>query len=127
MAAAYDKQGNYAKAIEHMQAALEISPETADFYWLLGDLYNKAKRYNDAIAIVQKELQIRPNSAAAYCVWGKALEKQGKYEEAITKFQRAVACADPAWTTYATKEIERQEVLIKRRDALEEQQELEGE
>jgi tetratricopeptide (TPR) repeat protein len=70
---------------------------------------------------------MRPNSAAAFCVWGKALEKQGRYEEAMTKFRRAVSCSDPAWTSYATKEIERQEALIKRREALEEQQELEGE
>jgi tetratricopeptide (TPR) repeat protein len=127
LAATLDKQGDYAGAIVHMERALELSPDTPDFYWLLGDLYVKAKRYGDAVAIVQEELKIRPNSAAAYCVWGKALEKQGRYEEAITKFQRAVSCADPAWTTYANKEIERQNLLIERQKALEEQRELEGE
>ena len=111
----------------HMEKALELNPENPDFYWLLGDLYNKAKRYNDAIAVVRRELEIRPNSAAAHCIWGKALEKQGRFEEAKSQFQRALACNDPAWHSYAATEIDRQDKHIERRELLKEQEELEEE
>jgi tetratricopeptide (TPR) repeat protein len=110
-----------------MERALEIKPDSPGLWWYLGDLYNRAKRYNDAMGAASKELELTPESAAAYCVWGKALEKQGRFEEAGAKFRQAVSCGDPTWHDYATKEIERQQKLIERREALKQQEEYEEE
>jgi len=124
-AQSYDRMKDSGKAMFYAEKALEMRPDMADLYSYLGDLYNRNDRYSDAISMARQELEIRPNSAAAYCVWAKALEKQGNYQGAIGKFQLAVNTGDPAWKSYAEKEIVRQQKLIERDELIREQQELE--
>jgi hypothetical protein len=55
-------------------------------------------------------------SAQAYCVVGRAHEKLGgvdNYQRAKRDFQKALECNDPLFNDYATKQIERQDQLVK--------------
>jgi tetratricopeptide (TPR) repeat protein len=111
----------YGDALPHLERAIEAKPEFCPAYQPLATCYEENKRYNDAMGTVRKGLQVcgSGKQAGLYYEWGKSLEGLGRYGEAIEKFQLAVK--DPTWGPSARKQIKRQEDLIKRAKAMENQ------
>jgi tetratricopeptide (TPR) repeat protein len=106
------------EATPHLEEAVKISPDFCLGYQPLATCYEANKRYSDALAVVQKGLAVcdANKKAGLYYEWGRSLEGLGRYGEAIDKFQ--MAATDPTWGPAAQKQIKRQEDLIKRAKAM---------
>lgn len=111
----------YDEALPQLEAAVTNDPEFCLAYQPLANCYENAKKYSDAMGIVRKGLEVCESNkqAGLYYEWGRSLEGLGRYDEAIEKFQ--LAANDPTWGPSAQKQIKRQEDLIRRAKAIENQ------
>jgi tetratricopeptide (TPR) repeat protein len=113
---ALDKCGRTADAIDQYRMVYEADTTDTRFLCRLAFLYKDNDEYAESADLAQEGLRTNPNDACLYCAWGKALEKMNRYEEAITKFEMALTQNDPHWSNYASKQITRQNQLIKIRE-----------
>lgn len=102
----YSDKGEYDRAIEYQQKALEIflkttgrnHPDTADSYNNLGNAYKNKGLYDRAIVCLQTALEIRletlgpnhPDTAASYNNLGNAYKNKGLYDRAIEYHQKSL-------------------------------------
>lgn len=124
---ALDKCGRTAEAIDQYRMVYEADTTDTRFLCRLAFLYKDNDQYEQSANLAQEGLKANPDDACLYCAWGKALEKMNKYEEAIVKFQLALSQNDPHWSSYASKQITRQEQLIKIREMRKLQEEFDEE
>ena len=120
---ALDKCGRIEEAIEQYAAVYEADTTDVRVLCRLAFLYKDNDQFQRSVDIARRGLQVSPNEACLYCAWGKALEKIGDFEEAIAKFEQALN--DAYWGSYASKQIERQNKLIKIREMRKLQEEYE--
>jgi len=106
-AGTYAKQGNFPKAINDYNEAIEIESNLASFYYNRGFSYTQATLYfnrgllyvkegNFALATLDfnKVIELKPEFFPAYGNLGIIYANQGKYAQAITVFTKA-AVIDP--------------------------------
>jgi tetratricopeptide (TPR) repeat protein len=62
----YSRRGEYARAIEAFNGAIDIDPSDAELYYHRGNAMAAAGRYADAIADFTQAVEIRPDYAEAY-------------------------------------------------------------
>ena len=67
--------------------SIEIEPNYAESYVLLGHLYTNMKRYTDAENALVKAEKIGTNIPWLHLNWADLLIKQKKYEEALKRYQ----------------------------------------
>lgn len=113
---ALDKCGRIVEAIDQYRMVYEADTTDTRFLCRLAFLYKDNDQYQQSAELAEEGLKSNPNDACLYCAWGKALEKLNQYEEAIAKFELALAKNDPHWSNYASKQINRQNQLIKIRE-----------
>lgn len=111
---ALDKCGRVPEAIDQYKMVYEADTTDTRVLCRLSFLYKDNDEYQKSADIAQAGLEVNQGDACLLCSWGKALEKLNRYEEAITKFEQALS--DPYWGSYATRQIERQNQLIKIRE-----------
>jgi tetratricopeptide (TPR) repeat protein len=87
---AYSEQGDYDKAIESYQKAIERKPKWAEAYYLLGIVYFIQDDYDKTIESYQKAIERKPKWAEAYYSLGITYKNQGDYAEAIEAYHNAV-------------------------------------
>jgi tetratricopeptide (TPR) repeat protein len=117
LATAYTETGQVDAAIQLYDELISVKSDRAGYYYQLGELLNDAGRYREAVTRVKQGLGFDMNCGAhAHCVLGRAYEKLLEYDPAKREFEIAVRCNDPRFNDYATKQIERQEQLIKIRE-----------
>jgi protein O-mannosyl-transferase len=87
---AYDKVGDYNKAIAEFEAVLRLAPN----YWYalsnLGNIYGKKKEYSRAILYTKKALQKKPNYAPGHYNLAKALHMTGNPKKAMQSYKAAI-------------------------------------
>jgi tetratricopeptide (TPR) repeat protein len=81
--------GNFPKAIEMYQRALQLDPKLYEAALFLGDVYYKSADQPKAGEWLARAIQINPDRETAYRYWGDSLMKQGKVTEAGDKFVEA--------------------------------------
>lgn len=86
--AAFEK-GEFPKALELYQRALELDPKRYEAALYIGDIYYKTAEQLKANEWFARAVAIDPNREAAYRYWGDSLMKQGKVTEAGDKFVEA--------------------------------------
>jgi tetratricopeptide (TPR) repeat protein len=111
---ALDKCGNVENAIEQYYQVWRADTTDVKVLCRLAFLYKDDNQFEKSAEIAKQGLAVNPDQACLQCAWGKALEKLGKYEEAISKFE--LALNDSYWGSYASKQIDRQNKLIKIRE-----------
>jgi protein O-mannosyl-transferase len=86
------------EAIQHLQAATRLQPESAEIHNNLGVVLSETSgRTEDAVTEFQAALKINPNYAEAHNNLGSALsELPGRKAEAIAEYQAALA-ANPGY------------------------------
>lgn len=92
------RDGQFKKAIEFCQSALQSDPTNADLHISLGDLYLdwhldifQAKQYiNEAITEYQRALESNLNSNIIHYKIGVALYHKGDLDKAISQFSLAI-------------------------------------
>ncbi|MBN1163258.1 MAG: tetratricopeptide repeat protein, partial [Candidatus Krumholzibacteriota bacterium] len=109
-----------------LERAIELGSRDAFTFALLSKIYNENKMSAKAINAAQQGLEAEGGEEAFLNYqWGVALSDLGNYEEAIVKFERVVSMKDQTWSDPASKQIKRQNDLIKIRKAREEQEKYE--
>jgi tetratricopeptide (TPR) repeat protein len=92
---AFFELGNYDRAIEDYNHAMELYPEHGmDILYYRGNAYYYKRQYELAIQDYNAALEIDPYWAGAYYMRGNAYADLGDYEQATTDMETAIA-ADP--------------------------------
>jgi protein O-mannosyl-transferase len=87
---AYDKRGEYDKAIVEFEAALQLNPKYFFALSNLGNVYGKQKNYPQAIVYFEKALKQKPDYSPAHYNLARGLHLMGKPNEAIPSYRQAI-------------------------------------
>ncbi len=115
--------GDYKEAVKELEQAIFLNGGDSFTYALLSKIYNENKEYDKAVEAATEGLELDQGEVAflRYQL-GEALSKESRYEEAITQFQKVVNLGEQPWSSSALKQVDRQQKLIKRREAQKEQE-----
>ena len=89
-------KGNYDRAIEAYDKAIELKPDFADAYSNRGAAYAKKGDYPRTVADYDKAIELKPsielppNAAAAYNIRGAGFLGKGNYDRAIVDYTTAI-------------------------------------
>lgn len=115
-----------AEAPAELEKAIELSGGDQFTYAILAKIYNENKMYQKAAAASKAGLALNGDEVAFLNYqWGEALSKLNDYEGAIVKFEKVAGMGDDLWSGPAAKQVERQQKLIKIREAKKEQEQYE--
>ncbi len=84
------KEGSLNPAEKSILKSIEIEPNYADSYVLLGHLYTNMKRYKKAKNALVKAESIGTDIPWLHLNWADLLKKQRQYEEAMKRYQYIV-------------------------------------
>ncbi|MCJ7565209.1 MAG: tetratricopeptide repeat protein [Candidatus Aminicenantes bacterium] len=83
-------KGFFNEAIESVDKALELKPDSPDAWYNKGVILSKLGKYEEALRAYDKALELKPDSPSAWYNKGVALSKHGKYEEALRAYDKAI-------------------------------------
>jgi len=86
----YSENGNYDKAIEYHQKAIDINPELYEAHFNMGLSFSNKGLYNEAIKCFQKAIEIKPDFDLAYGNMANIYYKKGNIDKAIECYQKAI-------------------------------------
>ena len=99
LAQEYWQQGQYEIALEDVQKAIKIDPNSPEAYTMLGLLDEKINRLEQANAAYAKSASLAPNNGNILNNYGAWLCRSGHPAEADVQFRKALA--DPFYKTPA--------------------------
>jgi tetratricopeptide (TPR) repeat protein len=88
--AIYDKMGEYDKALQAYDNAIQLNPEYAEAWANKGVALYNISEYSEAIQAFNKSISIDPNKAWVWYASGSAYYKLGQYEMAINAYDEAI-------------------------------------
>jgi lipoprotein NlpI len=86
----YYERGEYAKAVEELDAALAAKPKDAYVCLARGIVYNAMGEVKRAIADFNAAIELKPDFADAYLNRGATYVKMGRYTAAINDLDQAI-------------------------------------
>lgn len=84
------KDGAYARAAQHYEAALERNPNHHAAMLSLANSYVQLRRYDEALGTVQKAIAMKPDFGGAYATRGIIHDHLGLYDKAMADYERAL-------------------------------------
>ncbi|MEM6581811.1 MAG: tetratricopeptide repeat protein [Pseudomonadota bacterium] len=96
------KDGSLGPAEASILKSIEIEPEYADSYVLLGHLYTNMKRYDDAELVLVKAEEIGTETPWLQLNWGELLKKRGEYSSAMERYQSVINKGTPNKKAYGS-------------------------
>jgi tetratricopeptide (TPR) repeat protein len=115
-----------AEAPAELEKAIELSGGDPFTYAILAKIYNENKLYQKAADAAKAGLALGGGEVAFLTYqWGEALSKLEDYEGAMAKFEKVAGMGDDLWSAPAAKQVDRQQKLIKIREAKKEQEQYE--
>ena len=84
------KNGSLVSAESAILESINIEPEYADSYVLLGHLYTRMREYKKATASLSKADEIGTEIPWLHMNWADLLKKQRKYDEALSRYKLVV-------------------------------------
>ncbi len=87
---AYQKLGEYTKAIEQYKLAISYGKKDPKHYFNLGNALKATNQLDEALSYFQQAIEIKPDYARAYDGIGLVYSAQGKTDEAISNYQKAI-------------------------------------
>jgi tetratricopeptide (TPR) repeat protein len=85
------ESGQYQKAAQAFQQAIQMGPASEEAYLHLGNSYFELGSYDAASDAFRHVLKINPDNSTALFYLGLSLSQQKKYEESIPYFEKAGA------------------------------------
>ncbi|MFH1836031.1 MAG: AAA family ATPase [Methanobacteriota archaeon] len=98
----YYKIGEFDKAIEHYNKALELKPDLLESYFNRGLAYTRQQDYDKALEDLNKVVQLNANLAEAYYTRGLVFEYKQDYKKAIVDYDKALK-VDPGYSRAQTQ------------------------
>jgi tetratricopeptide (TPR) repeat protein len=86
----YRKKDSYNKAIECLNASIQLDPEDVDSYMNLGQIYSALNENDKAVEYFKKIIQLNPKFTHAYIRLGLLYIKTADYSKAIKFFEDVV-------------------------------------
>lgn len=86
----YHDMGKIDRAIAVMQAAIDHSPNQADFFLYLGSFYEELERYDEAISTLRKGLQVDDKNARLHFRLGVIYDKVGQKQASIDTMKMVI-------------------------------------
>lgn len=83
-------QGDYLKAIEYYEKALELEPHYVDAWVNIGGALGNLGQHDEAIKAYNKAIEIKPNIAEAWFNKGNSLCDLEQYDKAIEAYNKAI-------------------------------------
>lgn len=83
-------QGEYDKAIEMYNKAIELRPTSSAIYNNRGNAYHSKGNLTKAIGDFNKAIEINPNNAVAYFNRGNSYDELGKIDQSIGDYSKAI-------------------------------------
>jgi len=93
MGYAWSEMGEYEKAINSYERALQVETNYVPALTGMGDVYFELGLYEKTIALYDKVISISPEGRSSYYQRGKAYKEKGSYREALQDFHRAIRIA----------------------------------
>ncbi len=90
MGKSYNYKGEYDKALEYFQKAIELNPKNDDAYSGMGVSYYQQKEYDIAIESYQKAIELNPKNDNGYLIIGGSYYNKEEYDRALEYFQKAI-------------------------------------
>ena len=94
----YYYKGNYDKAIEYYEKAIELKSDD-EVYYNMGYVYCNKGNYDKAIECYEKAIELKPDKNEAYNNMGNTYYYKGNYDKAIEYYEKAIELK-PNLTTY---------------------------
>ena len=88
---AFDEAGQPAKALPHVQRALELKPNYPESLNSLANILNRLGRSPEALPLLEQAVKLQPRFAAAHNTLGATLMALQRAEEGLAAFRRALA------------------------------------
>jgi transitional endoplasmic reticulum ATPase len=98
----YYKIGEFDKAIEHYNKALELRPDLLETYFNRGLAYTRKGLYDKALEDLNKVIELNPNLAEAFYTRGLVHEYKLEYDLAILDYNKALE-VDPKYSKAETQ------------------------
>ena len=98
--------GGSNEAVEHLEAAARISPDSSTIHNNLAVTLADLGRFSDAAAHFQRAIELEPEYAKAVFQFGKALAKLDRMTEAIASAQQGLELARQAKQDALAAQIE---------------------
>ena len=86
-----EQEGNYAQALEHIQAALKYSPDDAVLNIKLAGLYQNLGKHQEAISAYNKAIALRPQDGFLYISLANLFMQKYDYANALSMYEKAQA------------------------------------
>jgi Flp pilus assembly protein TadD len=86
-------QGRYEEAVQQLEKAIALRPDSARAHNFLGMAYEQRKQYELAKERFEKAIAIDPSFPSAYNNLGGVLSLEGRWEDAVPLFHKALGLA----------------------------------
>ena len=87
--------GDLEGALKDIQAAIQGSPSTPDYYAEEASIYVRQQKYEDALKSIERAIAIAPDFGACYRLRGVCYVRLKKKTEACEAFNKAKELGDP--------------------------------
>ncbi|MFM7423405.1 MAG: tetratricopeptide repeat protein [Elainella sp.] len=95
---ALQEKGQFEKAKQSYQQALNLQPQAAEFYAQMASVHAHQQQLQEAIGYYRKAIELNPNYAAAYWEMGELWRKLGDRSQASEAWYRALQL-EPSWAS----------------------------
>lgn len=85
------QRGRHREAAQHIERAIGIRPDIADFHNSCGEAWRALKEYDRARRCYERALQLNPRLAQAHNNLGSLLADEGSLDTALERYQQALA------------------------------------
>ena len=97
----FNATGEYEKAAQHLERAVNLDPGRDETYHELALAYEGSQRLGDAESALRRAIALRPQNWAGYKRLGRFQAEHGRDAEAVEQFKRVVALAPDNFSGYS--------------------------
>jgi tetratricopeptide (TPR) repeat protein len=90
LAEIYMDKGNWARALDEIETAMKLNPDSAMVQRNLGYVMDNQGRHKEAIAAFQRAAKLAPKLGYIYSTAGNGYVALGDYDNAITQYEKTV-------------------------------------
>lgn len=87
------RRGDYEAALAHVDNAIALDGQRAEFFNTLGCIYKDTKRYDEAVASFTRSLELQPRYPSAAFNFALAIYEQGNKQHTIGALEQVLAIA----------------------------------